>query len=302
MLIERRGKRESSEDSEYSVYGWTRDSNKAAPAKRRFPFTSSSHPGGIATKLSAANVSFEAGRDAADEGDGGPLQPTSTTGLCCPSRPVQAEHDTAGHAARGKARLFRLDALFADGRPSSYRWHGAHRVSVSLGARSRRGRLTPFQLEPRRAAGDRPAHRRACARSCRRRDLRQQEDKAHDIIAANFADIAPSPKEREALRKQALDLLQHAQPSTAPPSRSCARTRSRISTLQVEETRWRRPRDRRPAQRPPATRRTCRADRADGAALADGRPRRPRSMDDGPHRWAMRRRTGRRSHGGLNKD
>jgi periplasmic protein CpxP/Spy len=34
-----------------------------------------------------------------------------------------------------------------------------------------------------------------------------QEDKVHDIIAANFADIAPNPKEREAMRKQALDLL-----------------------------------------------------------------------------------------------
>jgi protein CpxP len=34
-----------------------------------------------------------------------------------------------------------------------------------------------------------------------------QEAKAHDIIAANFADIAPNPKEHEALRKQALDLL-----------------------------------------------------------------------------------------------
>ena len=34
-----------------------------------------------------------------------------------------------------------------------------------------------------------------------------QESKAHDIIAANFADIAPSPEEHEALRKQALDLL-----------------------------------------------------------------------------------------------
>jgi protein CpxP len=34
-----------------------------------------------------------------------------------------------------------------------------------------------------------------------------QESKAHDIIAANFADIAPSPQEHEALRKQALDLL-----------------------------------------------------------------------------------------------
>jgi Spy/CpxP family protein refolding chaperone len=35
----------------------------------------------------------------------------------------------------------------------------------------------------------------------------EQESKAHDIIAANLADIAPDPKEREAFRKQALDLL-----------------------------------------------------------------------------------------------
>jgi len=34
-----------------------------------------------------------------------------------------------------------------------------------------------------------------------------QESKAHDIIAADFADLAPEPKAREALRKQALDLL-----------------------------------------------------------------------------------------------
>jgi hypothetical protein len=34
-----------------------------------------------------------------------------------------------------------------------------------------------------------------------------QEAKAHDIVAANLADIAPDPKEREAFRKQALDLL-----------------------------------------------------------------------------------------------
>jgi periplasmic protein CpxP/Spy len=34
-----------------------------------------------------------------------------------------------------------------------------------------------------------------------------QESKAHDIIAAAFADIAPDPKQREAFRKQALDLL-----------------------------------------------------------------------------------------------
>ena len=29
----------------------------------------------------------------------------------------------------------------------------------------------------------------------------------HDIIAANFAEIAPDPKEHEAMRKQALELL-----------------------------------------------------------------------------------------------
>src|SRR6202034_1218319 len=34
-----------------------------------------------------------------------------------------------------------------------------------------------------------------------------QESKAHDIVAANFADLAPDPKEREAFRKQVLDLL-----------------------------------------------------------------------------------------------
>ena len=35
----------------------------------------------------------------------------------------------------------------------------------------------------------------------------EQEAKGHDIIAAKFADIAPDPKERAAMRKQALDLL-----------------------------------------------------------------------------------------------
>lgn len=34
-----------------------------------------------------------------------------------------------------------------------------------------------------------------------------QESKAHDIIAATFTDLASDPKEAEALRKQALDLL-----------------------------------------------------------------------------------------------
>jgi Spy/CpxP family protein refolding chaperone len=34
-----------------------------------------------------------------------------------------------------------------------------------------------------------------------------QEDKVHDIIAAKFAEIAPDPKQHEAMRKQALDLL-----------------------------------------------------------------------------------------------
>ena len=34
-----------------------------------------------------------------------------------------------------------------------------------------------------------------------------QEAKAHDIVATSFADIAPDPKERDAFRKQALDLL-----------------------------------------------------------------------------------------------
>jgi protein CpxP len=34
-----------------------------------------------------------------------------------------------------------------------------------------------------------------------------QEAKAHDIVAANLADVTPDPKEREAFRKQALDLL-----------------------------------------------------------------------------------------------
>lgn len=34
-----------------------------------------------------------------------------------------------------------------------------------------------------------------------------QEEKVHDIIATNFAQIAPDPKEHEAFRKQALDLL-----------------------------------------------------------------------------------------------
>ncbi|HLW93150.1 MAG TPA: Spy/CpxP family protein refolding chaperone [Roseiarcus sp.] len=35
----------------------------------------------------------------------------------------------------------------------------------------------------------------------------EQEAKVHDIIAARFADIAPDPKEHEAIRKQAIDLL-----------------------------------------------------------------------------------------------
>ncbi|HLH51016.1 MAG TPA: Spy/CpxP family protein refolding chaperone [Roseiarcus sp.] len=35
----------------------------------------------------------------------------------------------------------------------------------------------------------------------------EQEAKVHDIIAGKFADIAPDPKERAALHKQALDLL-----------------------------------------------------------------------------------------------
>jgi len=34
-----------------------------------------------------------------------------------------------------------------------------------------------------------------------------QEAKIHDIIAAAFADVAPDPKDREAMRKQVLDLL-----------------------------------------------------------------------------------------------
>jgi protein CpxP len=34
-----------------------------------------------------------------------------------------------------------------------------------------------------------------------------QEAKAHDIIAANLVDLAPDPQQREAFRKQALDLL-----------------------------------------------------------------------------------------------
>lgn len=34
-----------------------------------------------------------------------------------------------------------------------------------------------------------------------------QEAKIHDIIAAKFAEIAPDPKQHEAMRKQALDLL-----------------------------------------------------------------------------------------------
>jgi Spy/CpxP family protein refolding chaperone len=34
-----------------------------------------------------------------------------------------------------------------------------------------------------------------------------QEAKVHDIIAAKFAEIAPDPKQHEAMRKQALDLL-----------------------------------------------------------------------------------------------
>jgi protein CpxP len=34
-----------------------------------------------------------------------------------------------------------------------------------------------------------------------------QEAKVHDIIAASFADIAPDPKERDAVHKQVLDLL-----------------------------------------------------------------------------------------------
>jgi periplasmic protein CpxP/Spy len=37
-----------------------------------------------------------------------------------------------------------------------------------------------------------------------------QESKVHDIIAANFADVAPNPREHEAMRKQALDLLSPA--------------------------------------------------------------------------------------------
>jgi len=37
-----------------------------------------------------------------------------------------------------------------------------------------------------------------------------QEAKVHDIIAANFADVAPNPREHEAMRKQALDLLSAA--------------------------------------------------------------------------------------------
>jgi Spy/CpxP family protein refolding chaperone len=34
-----------------------------------------------------------------------------------------------------------------------------------------------------------------------------QEAKIHDIIAATFAEVAPDPKDREAMRKQVLDLL-----------------------------------------------------------------------------------------------
>jgi Spy/CpxP family protein refolding chaperone len=34
-----------------------------------------------------------------------------------------------------------------------------------------------------------------------------QEARIHDIVAAKFADIAPDPKQHEAMRKQALDLL-----------------------------------------------------------------------------------------------
>jgi periplasmic protein CpxP/Spy len=34
-----------------------------------------------------------------------------------------------------------------------------------------------------------------------------QEAKIHDIIATTFADVAPDPKDREAMRKQVLDLL-----------------------------------------------------------------------------------------------
>jgi periplasmic protein CpxP/Spy len=34
-----------------------------------------------------------------------------------------------------------------------------------------------------------------------------QQAKVHDIIAAKFAEIAPDPKQHEAMRKQALDLL-----------------------------------------------------------------------------------------------
>jgi Spy/CpxP family protein refolding chaperone len=34
-----------------------------------------------------------------------------------------------------------------------------------------------------------------------------QEARIHDIVAAKFADVAPDPKQHEAMRKQALDLL-----------------------------------------------------------------------------------------------
>ena len=34
-----------------------------------------------------------------------------------------------------------------------------------------------------------------------------QEAKIHDIVAARFAELAPNPEERAAMRKQALDLL-----------------------------------------------------------------------------------------------
>ncbi len=51
-----------------------------------------------------------------------------------------------------------------------------------------------------------------------------QEAKVHDIIAAKLTEIAPDPKEHEAMRKQALELLGAPTIDPGPPSRNSAPT------------------------------------------------------------------------------
>ena len=114
-----------------------------------------------------------------------------------------------------------------------------------------------------------------------------QESKAHDIIAATFTDLASDPKEAEALRKQALDLLGRAD-HRPRRRRETARRGGREVRREIQEDRERRARYSGRAHAGAAGA-AGRANRGNGAARPDGRPHGPLAgrplghpMDDRP--------------------